>query len=36
MLRELLLDEFGNEVIVEDILAKNAIRFIKNNWKRNI
>ena len=36
MLRERLLDEFGNEEIVEDILAKNVIGFIKNNWKRNI
>ena len=36
MLRELLLKEFGNEDVVEDILAKNIIGFIKNNWKRNI
>ncbi|MGE5810893.1 MAG: dipeptidase, partial [Ignavibacteria bacterium] len=36
MLRGLLLDEFGSEEIVEDILAKNIIGFIKNNWKRNI
>jgi microsomal dipeptidase-like Zn-dependent dipeptidase len=36
MLRELLLDEFGSEEIIEDILAKNVIGFIKNNWKRNI
>lgn len=36
MLRELLMDEFGSEEIIEDILAKNIIGFIKNNWKRNI
>jgi hypothetical protein len=32
----LLLKEFGSEEIVEDILAKNVIEFIKNNWKRSI
>ncbi|MFC2084183.1 dipeptidase [Bacteroidota bacterium] len=32
MLREYLMSEFGSEKIVEDILAKNAIDFIKNNW----
>jgi microsomal dipeptidase-like Zn-dependent dipeptidase len=36
ILRKLLLDEFSNESIVEDILAKNVIEFVKNNWKRNI
>jgi len=36
MLRKLLLDEFGSEEIVEEILAKNVIGFIRNNWKRNI
>jgi microsomal dipeptidase-like Zn-dependent dipeptidase len=35
-LRVLLLKEFGSEEIVEDILAKNVIEFIKNNWKRCI
>ena len=34
-LRVLLLKEFGSEEIVEDILAKNVIEFIRNNWKRN-
>jgi hypothetical protein len=32
----LLLKEFGSEEIVEDILAKNVIDFIRNNWKRNV
>ncbi len=36
MLRELLINEFRDEEIVEDILAKNVIEFIKNNWKKNI
>lgn len=36
MLRELLENEFGNEETVNDILAKNVIDFIGNNWKRNI
>ena len=36
MLRELLLQEFGDEKIVEDILAKNLIDFIKSNWKMNV
>ncbi len=36
MLRELLINEFGNEETVDDILAKNVIDFIGNNWKRNI
>ncbi len=35
-LRELLLEEFGSEVTVEDILAKNVIEFIRINWKRNV
>jgi microsomal dipeptidase-like Zn-dependent dipeptidase len=35
-LRVLLLKEFGSEEIVEDILAKNVIEFVKNNWKRNV
>ncbi len=36
MLRELLIDEFGDEETVDNILAKNVIDFIKDNWKRNI
>jgi microsomal dipeptidase-like Zn-dependent dipeptidase len=36
MFRDLLLEEFGSEKIVEDILAKNVIDFIGNNWKRNL
>jgi len=35
MLRELLINEFGNEETVDDILAKNVIDFIKTNWKKN-
>lgn len=35
-LRELLIKEFGSEEIVEDILAKNVINFIRTNWKRII
>jgi membrane dipeptidase len=35
-LRVLLLDEFGSEEIVENILAKNVIEFVRNNWKRNV
>jgi len=35
MLQELLMKEFSDEKIVEDILAKNAIDFIGNNWKKN-
>jgi membrane dipeptidase len=35
-LRVLLLEEFGSEKTVEDILAKNVIDFIGTNWKRNI
>ncbi|UCH65214.1 MAG: membrane dipeptidase [Ignavibacterium sp.] len=35
-LRVLLLKEFGSEEIVEDILAKNVIEFVRNNWKRNV
>jgi microsomal dipeptidase-like Zn-dependent dipeptidase len=34
ILRDLLIDEFTDEKIVEDILAKNVIEFIKNNWNR--
>lgn len=36
MLQELLMKEFSDEKIVEDILAKNAIDFIGNNWQMNI
>ena len=36
MLRNLLLEEFGSEETVEDILAKNVIDFIRTNWIRNI
>ena len=35
MLRNLLMKEFGDEDIVDDILAKNVIDFIKINWKKN-
>ena len=35
MLRNLLLEEFGDEKIIENILAKNLINFIKTNWKMN-
>jgi hypothetical protein len=35
MLQELLMKEFSDEKIVEDILAKNAIDFIGKNWKMN-
>ena len=36
ILRNLLLDEFGDENIVDDIMARNAIDFIGSNWKRNV
>jgi microsomal dipeptidase-like Zn-dependent dipeptidase len=36
MLREQLINEFSDEEIVENILAKNVIDFIKNNWGKNI
>jgi len=36
ILHNLLVKEFGSEDTVEDILAKNVIEFIRNNWKRNI
>ena len=35
-LRKLLLEEFGSEETVEEILAKNTIDFIRTNWKRNV
>jgi len=35
-LRTLLLMEFGFEEVVEDILAKNVIDFISDNWKRHV
>ena len=36
LLRELLEKEFNNDEAVDNILAKNVIEFIGNNWKRNI
>ena len=36
MLREQLINEFSDEEIAENILAKNVIDFIKNNWGINI
>jgi membrane dipeptidase len=35
-LRSLLLTEFGNEQVVEDILANNVINFVISNWKSGI
>ena len=31
-LRSLLLREFGNRQMVEDIMANNVINFLKTNW----
>jgi membrane dipeptidase len=35
MFRQLLMEEFGDEQTVDNILAKNLIDFIKNNWGMN-
>ena len=35
-LRVLLLKEFGSEEVVENIMAKNVIDFIRSNWKRHV
>jgi microsomal dipeptidase-like Zn-dependent dipeptidase len=35
-LRSLLLDEFSDATIVDDILANNAIEFIKANWNPGV
>ncbi|MDH3892814.1 MAG: membrane dipeptidase [candidate division Zixibacteria bacterium] len=35
-LRRLLLDEFGDESVVADILARNAINFLKENWRSGL
>ena len=32
-LRAMLLEEFGNEQVVTDIMANNAIRFLSRNWQ---
>jgi microsomal dipeptidase-like Zn-dependent dipeptidase len=32
-LRAMLLEEFGNEQIVTDIMANNAIKFLNRNWQ---
>jgi len=36
LLHEMLEREFGNEETVDDLLAKNVIEFLGNNWKRNL
>ena len=32
VLREMLLDEFGDPSLVEDVLANNAIAFLTKHW----
>jgi microsomal dipeptidase-like Zn-dependent dipeptidase len=32
ILRDMLLDEFGDEALVEDVMANNAIAFLENHW----
>lgn len=32
ILRSMLLEEFGDEALVEDVMANNAIRFLLENW----
>lgn len=35
-LRAMLLEEFGDEMIVTDILANNAIKFLVQNWRPQV